>query len=88
MSGQAIVYDSYGRMKYHPEYHPNHKKDWTNHDEKYLIENYAIVGPEMAAAALGRTIGVVMTRAYVLRKEGRMPKAIAGAKTHKRARSS
>lgn len=81
-------YDSYGRMKYNPDYHPNHLKPWIYKDEQYLIDNYVLDGPEVVAAALGRTIGVIMTRAYVLRKEGKMPKRKPGDPTHKRARQS
>lgn len=75
---------SNGRMKYHPDYHENHKKAWTNHDEKFLIENYVELGPETVSFALGRTISVVMTRAYALRKQGKMPKADRNAKRPRR----
>jgi len=77
-------YDQLGRMKYHADYHPKHKKPWSCGDERYLIENYEKDGPEMVAAALGRTIGVVMTRACELRKAGKMKKRSATAKIHKR----
>ena len=77
-------YDAMGRMKYHPNYHPKHKQPWSYADEKYLIENYAIDGPEAVAAALGRTIGVVMTRAFQLRKEGKMAKWAPAKPKHKR----
>lgn len=79
-------YDKEGRMKFHPAYHPDHRSAWSNSDEKYLIENYEISGPEMTAAALGRTVGTVMTRAYELRRDGKMPKRRVGTKSHKRAR--
>ena len=70
----AVTYDKYGRMNYSPELHANHGKPWITTDEKYLIENYAIDGPEQTSLALGRTIHTVMTRAYELRKMGRMHK--------------
>ena len=60
-------------MKYHPNYHANHKKPWYTSDERYLIDNYESLGPKSIAMALERTIGVVMTRAYELRKKGLMP---------------
>jgi len=84
---QQAQYDKHGRMKYHPDCHPKHLDQWSNADEKYLIENYVKDGPEAVAAALGRTIGVVMTRAYVLRKDGKMPKRKPGDPTHKRIRN-
>ena len=72
-------YDKFGRMKFHPDYHERHKAPWTNHEEEYLIENYVKMGPERISLALGRTIGVVMTRAYELRRDGKMPKRPAKA---------
>ena len=84
----AVQYDRYGRMRYHPDFHENHKKPWTNQDERYLIENYAKDGPEAVSLALGRTIHVVMTRAYELRKAGRMPRRVPGASTHRRSGSA
>lgn len=77
-------YDRYGRMKYHPEYHPNQNKSWTTTDQKYLIQNYEKDGPAMVAAALGRTIGVIMTRAYELRKSGLMPRRISKTRFSRR----
>lgn len=82
-----VRYDVYGRMLYHPAYHENHLKPWTNKDERYLIENYAADGPEAVSLALGRTIHVVMTRACDLRREGRMPRRVPGAPTHRRAKA-
>ena len=83
-----IKYDRYGRMAYHPDYHPNHKKPFKTSEQKYLIENYAIHGPETVALALGRTIGGVMTRANALRKAGQMPKYNQATARHKRVRAS
>lgn len=81
---QQLEYDRHGRLKFHPEYHPNHKAPWMTSDERFLIENYENLGPEAVAAALGRTIGVVMTRAYELRKAGKMPTRSENAPKHKR----
>ncbi len=74
MTDIPLRYDSYGRLQYHPDIHARHKKPWTTSEEKYLIENYAKLGPDQVAMALERTIGVIMTRACALRKEGKMPK--------------
>jgi hypothetical protein len=73
-SAIPVVYDNYGRMKFHPDFHGKQGTPWTNTDEKYLIENYATSGPEQVSLALERTIQTVMTRAYKLRKAGRMVK--------------
>lgn len=71
MSNQVQpTYDSRGRMKYNPELHPNHKKPWTTHDQKYLIDFYATSTPNEISLALGRTVGVVIDKACRLRKQG------------------
>lgn len=84
---KPIEYDAFGRMRYHPEFHPNHKKDWKTSDEKYVIENYLIDGPEAVSLALGRTVCTIMERAKELRHAGRMPPRPKGAKFHRRARA-
>lgn len=70
-----ITFDRYGRMQYHPDYHPNQGTPWTTADQQYLIEFYAVEGPEQMSLSLGRTIHTVMTRAYELRKQGMMAKS-------------
>ena len=74
MKTNDIQFDAYGRMLYHPDYHPNHKAPWTTADQRFLIENYAGIGPEETSLALGRTIHSVMQRATDLRRDGVMPK--------------
>lgn len=69
-----ITFDRYGRMNFHPDYHPNNGKPWTSTDQKYLIDYYEVEGPEAISLSLGRTIHTVMTRAYELRKLGLMAK--------------
>lgn len=69
-----ITYDKYGRMNYHPDFHGNQKQPWTTTDQKFLIENYELMGPEEISFALERTIHTVMTRAYKLRQIGLMEK--------------
>lgn len=86
-SAIPVVYDRYGRMKFHPDYHGKQRAAWTTADEKYLIENYEADGPEQVSLALERTIHTVMTRAYELRKVGRMTKPTA-KKYSKRSRSA
>lgn len=82
---EPLVYDQCGRLKYHPDFHTRHNKPWLTKEEKYLIENYEKDGPEATAMALERTIGVCMTRAYQLRKQGKMPKRTSKT-IHKRSR--
>jgi len=67
---QDVTYDRYGRMNYHPEFHGKQKTPWTTTDQKYLIENYYLLGPEQVSFELERTIHTVMQRASELRQKG------------------
>jgi hypothetical protein len=71
----AIQYDSHGRMKYDPEFHTNHKKPWTTHDQKYLIEFYNGANSNDISMALGRTVGTILDKVCTLRKQKLMPPA-------------
>lgn len=71
---QQPVYDRYGRLQYHPDYHAKHKTPWLAADQQFLIDNYEKIGPEETSLALERTIHTVMQRATKLRKQGLMPK--------------
>ena len=79
-----VTYDRYGRMNYHPDYHANHKQPWSDDDTHYLIDNYDQVGPEEMSLTLERTIHTVMTRAYELRKSGKMPPVPVNKAKHRR----
>ncbi len=35
---KQVTYDAYGRMQYHPDFHPNHGKPWKTTEQKYLID--------------------------------------------------
>lgn len=74
MQSNDIQFDAHGRMRYHPEFHPNQGRYWTNVDQQFLIDNYARIGPEECSLALGRTIHTVMQKAYRLRQQGLMLK--------------
>ena len=78
-----VTYDKYGRMQYHPSLHSNQMLPWTTTDQKYLIDNYELLGPEEVSLGLERTIHTVMTRAYQLRKSGLMSKRTL-KRNHKR----
>lgn len=69
METQEIKYDSYGRMKYNPEFHTNDGKTWTKEDINYLIDWYDIIGPEEMSFALERTIKSIQQKASELRKK-------------------
>lgn len=67
---EEATYDSQGRMKYNPDFHFNHKKDWTTTDQRYLLENYKTSTANELSLALGRTPGVIHDRLSRLRKAG------------------
>ncbi|CAH1538991.1 conserved hypothetical protein [Vibrio jasicida] len=82
-----VTYDAYGRMQYHPDYHPNHGLPWKTTDQSYLIERYELDGPEQVSFALGRTIHTIMEKACELRKLGLMPRPVK-LKHHRRIQRS
>ncbi|WP_071058780.1 hypothetical protein [Pelistega sp. MC2] len=69
-------FDKYGRMQYHPEYHKNHRKPMLLSDQKWLIENYEIMGAEQCSFILERTIHSIYTIVTSLRKKGLMKKPL------------
>lgn len=81
-----ISYDKLGRMRYHPDFHPNQGKTWLLKDQQFLIEYYEKLGPDEISLVLGRTIHSVMMRASDLRKKGLMPKRTI-TKNFKRTRT-
>ena len=82
-----VTYDVYGRMQYHPDFHPNHGMPWKTTDQSYLMERYELDGPEQVSFALGRTIHTVMEKAYELRKLCLMPRPVK-LKHHRRVQRS
>ncbi len=70
----TVAYDRYGRMRYHPDFHPNQSKPWLIKDQGFLIDYYEKLGPDEISLVLGRTIHSIMMRACELRKKGDMPK--------------
>lgn len=60
-----------GRMQYHPEFHPNHGKPFSQDDLIYMCKFYEIDGPRKISFALGKTEHTVMSRISALRKNGK-----------------
>lgn len=65
-----ITYSKNGRMNYHPEFHPNKGKPFTESDLEYLCKYYDHDGGQLMAMALGRTVKVVLSKVAELRKKG------------------
>ena len=82
-----VTYDKYGRMNYNPMFHGKQHQPWTTTDQKYLIDNYELDGPEQVSLALERTIHTIMQRACELRRKGLMKKPTKGI-WHKRSASA
>ncbi|MDR9794057.1 DNA-entry nuclease [Aeribacillus pallidus] len=66
----SVEYDNFGRMKYHPSFHENRGKPFTESDLEYICKFYEFDGPELISLALGRTEKTIMTKVYELRKQG------------------
>lgn len=80
---ENVSFDAYGRMQYHPEIHTKQGTPWTTTDQNYLIKFYEKIGPDQMSHELGRTIHTVMNRAYILRKQGLMPKRKTNKSFHR-----
>ncbi|PER36292.1 DNA-entry nuclease [Bacillus thuringiensis] len=69
-----VQYDSQGRMKYHPDYHPNHKKQYTTKELAYICKYYGFGKVKGIALSLGRTETTIRQIVNVLRKNGTFEK--------------
>ncbi|MBO1003140.1 DNA-entry nuclease [Pseudogracilibacillus auburnensis] len=58
------------RIRYSPEFHDNHGKQWTDEDLAYLCSSWDGMKKADIAMALGRTHGTVLTKAYALKRNG------------------
>lgn len=65
-----VEYDQSGLMKYHPFYHPNHRKPFTQIEIEYLCKYIEIDGVELISYALGRTPKSIIKKHLKLKKDG------------------
>ncbi|PZM62590.1 DNA-entry nuclease [Paenibacillus dendritiformis] len=70
MSGTAIEYDSTGRMKYHPDYHPKRGQPFNDDELCYLAKFYTFDGKASISLALDRPESSVQKRYIQLAKSG------------------
>lgn len=69
----GITFDAQGRMNYHPEFHPNHRKKMTMDEKIYLAKYYPLIdNARTVAFALGRTEHTIMHITSKLRKTGEL----------------
>lgn len=67
---EDIAFDNHGRMIYHPEFHENHGKHFSESDLEYLCKYYESDSRRSIAFALGRTEHTVAIKVSALRKSG------------------
>ena len=79
-----VKFNKLGRMLYHPDFHQRQHQHWTTHEQKFLLENYELLGPEEVSLTLERTIQSVMMRMTFLRKKGIAKPLQNRPKYHKR----
>lgn len=66
----GIVYDAYGRMQYHPEFHPNHGKVFSDEELEYLCVFYEGDQARNLSYAIGKTEHTIRSKMDQLRKRG------------------
>jgi hypothetical protein len=67
---EKVEYDQNGRMLYHPVFHPNHQKPWTESDLEYLCKYWEVDHHRTLAFALGRTEQTLEKKVSILKKRG------------------
>jgi hypothetical protein len=67
----GISYDSYGRMEYHPDFHPNHLVNMNAEEFEYLCYFWEYDSARTMAYALGRTENNLRSSVYKLKQSGR-----------------
>ncbi|MCG3089157.1 hypothetical protein [Sporosarcina cyprini] len=70
LTDPTIQYDSQGRIKYHPDYHHNHGKDYTTCELSYICKNYYKGNLRRLSLAVGRTERTLISITTKLRKAG------------------
>jgi hypothetical protein len=65
-----VRYDRFGRMQYHPDYHPNQGKSYTVKENAYLCKHYVRGHVKTLALDMGRTETSIRSRICELRRRG------------------
>ncbi|MGG3884306.1 DNA-entry nuclease [Brevibacillus panacihumi] len=66
----GLSYDSMGRIQYHPDFHFNHRKPFTQEELAYLCKFYEVDDSRTMAFALGKTEATIMAKVSDLKKQG------------------
>jgi hypothetical protein len=67
---EGIEYDNRGRLKYHPEFHPNQGERLNDEELAYLCKFYEVDSLKSLSLALGRTERTLTNKVNYLRKKG------------------
>jgi len=67
-----IQYDRRGRMLYHPEFHENHGKPFSESDREYLCKYFEYDGRFSVSLGLGKTEVAIKGELDRIRKAGLM----------------
>ncbi|MGO4181821.1 DNA-entry nuclease [Paenibacillus sp. TAF43_2] len=65
-----IQYDSLGRMKYHPDFHPKHGQPFSEEELCYLAKYYKVDGRLSVSLALDRPEGSIQKKYLSLKSNG------------------
>lgn len=67
---EEIQLDKQGRMKYHPDFHPNHNKHYTESELEYLCKYWEHDHRRTMAFALGRPEASLASAVQKMKREG------------------
>jgi len=67
---EGVRYDRQGRMVYHPDFHPNQGKPFSDEEIEYLCKFYDYDDRQSLAFGLGRTESSVQEKVFKLKKRG------------------
>jgi len=65
-----IEYDNYGRMLYHPKYHPNQGKPFTESELEYICKFHEVDELRTISFAIGRTEVAINGKIMDLKRKG------------------
>jgi hypothetical protein len=66
-----VKYDQWGRILYHPEYHTEHGKPYSEEDLEYLCKFCQVDGLKIMSWALGRPETSISNKLRELKKSGK-----------------
>lgn len=65
-----VEYDRHGFMKFHPFYHPNTGKKFTESDKEYLCKFFEVDGIHLISMGLGRSPRSIAQKITRMKKTG------------------